>query len=124
MGLASELFLPRGRATRSQFWNIQMVWMAALALAIWLATLNPNGESWDATRIATTFFFAFVLATGAWSSFCANLRRLHDRGKSGWWILLGCVPIVGYLWLLIDVGFLRGQPEANVYGPVQRTKRF
>lgn len=45
-----------------------------------------------------------------------TVRRLHDIGKSGWWVLLGFIPLVGVLVLLF---FLVKDSEAgsNAYGP-------
>ena len=45
-----------------------------------------------------------------------GVRRFHDRGKSGWFMLIGLVPIIGAAWLLIELGFLRGQSGKNEYG--------
>jgi uncharacterized membrane protein YhaH (DUF805 family) len=44
-------------------------------------------------------------------------KRWHDRGKSGWWTLIILVPAIGSIWLLVELGFLRGTPGANKYGP-------
>ena len=43
-------------------------------------------------------------------------KRWHDRNKSGWWSLIGFVPLIGGLWLLIELGFLGGDDGANFYG--------
>jgi hypothetical protein len=40
------------------------------------------------------------------------VRRFRDRGKSGWWALLYIVPGIGWLWILIECGFLPGRPSA------------
>ncbi len=44
-----------------------------------------------------------------------NIRRCHDRGRSGWFFILSMVPIVS-IWYLIEVGFLPGTPGSNQYG--------
>jgi uncharacterized membrane protein YhaH (DUF805 family) len=44
-------------------------------------------------------------------------KRWHDRNKSAWWILIGIVPFIGWLWSLIETGFLRGTAGANRFGP-------
>ena len=44
-------------------------------------------------------------------------KRWHDRGKSGWWTLIGLIPIIGGLWILIELGFLKGTYGSNQYGP-------
>ena len=47
----------------------------------------------------------------------AGVRRLHDTGKSGWYLILDLIPIVGFIIVIV---FLcqDGQPEANMYGEV------
>ena len=44
------------------------------------------------------------------------IKRFHDRDKSGWWVLLNLVPVIGWLWALIDNGFLRGTDGPNRFG--------
>ncbi len=45
-----------------------------------------------------------------------SVRRLHDIGKSGWWILISLVPIVGVIILLVFT-VLDSTPGENQYGP-------
>jgi uncharacterized membrane protein YhaH (DUF805 family) len=44
------------------------------------------------------------------------VKRFHDRDKSGWWVLIGLIPIIGVIWLLIELGFLKGTPGPNRFG--------
>lgn len=44
-------------------------------------------------------------------------RRLHDTGKSGWWWLLGFIPVVGTIILIVFLA-MPSQPVTNDYGPV------
>ena len=46
-----------------------------------------------------------------------NIKRFHDRNKSGWWVLIALIPLVGALWIVIECGFLRGTVGDNRYGP-------
>ena len=43
-------------------------------------------------------------------------KRWHDRGKSGWWTLIGLIPVIGGIWILVELGFLRGTAGPNKYG--------
>lgn len=45
-----------------------------------------------------------------------TVRRLHDTGKSGWWCLLGLIPIVGTIWLIVLLA-TAGGPDENRYRP-------
>ncbi|MGB5212786.1 MAG: DUF805 domain-containing protein [Anderseniella sp.] len=46
-----------------------------------------------------------------------HIKRCHDRDKSGWWCLLLFIPIVGFIWAMVDLGILPGTDGANEYGP-------
>jgi uncharacterized membrane protein YhaH (DUF805 family) len=66
----------------------------------------------------TSMMAYFVLAIpGIWTYLAGGVKRAHDRGKSGWWMLLTLVPIIGAIWWLVDLGILEGQDGDNKYGP-------
>jgi uncharacterized membrane protein YhaH (DUF805 family) len=52
-----------------------------------------------------------------WPRLAVGVKRCHDRDKTGLWLLLICIPVLGWLWLLVDLGFLDGTPGPNRYGP-------
>ena len=52
------------------------------------------------------------------ASITAAIRRMHDIGKSGWWLLISFIPLIGGLVLLYWFIFDGGQPHANQYGAV------
>ena len=52
-----------------------------------------------------------------WIALAINVKRYHDRNKSGWWVLILLVPAIGSLWNLIECGFLSGTAGPNNYGP-------
>jgi uncharacterized membrane protein YhaH (DUF805 family) len=88
-----------GRANRPEFWYFVL---AQFVVLIVLAIVSTTLQS-----IASLAFLIPSLAVGA--------RRLHDIGKSGWWQLLGFIPILGWL-VLIYWAVQPGQPDANTYG--------
>ncbi|MBC6981475.1 MFS transporter [Caulobacter sp. 17J80-11] len=45
-----------------------------------------------------------------------GIRRCHDRGKSGWWMALFFVPVVGQIWWLIDLGLMGSAKRAERFG--------
>lgn len=49
-------------------------------------------------------------------SLAVAVRRLHDTDRSGWWVLLSLIPIVGGIVLLIFLASA-GKPQDNAYGP-------
>ncbi|QJQ52402.1 hypothetical protein ADP71_40730 [Vitreoscilla sp. C1] len=44
-----------------------------------------------------------------------SVRRLHDINKSGWWILIGLIPLVGGIWFIILM-CTDGTPDDNQFG--------
>lgn len=43
-----------------------------------------------------------------WPALAVSVKRWHDRDRSGWWLLLNLMPVVGWLWALVGNGLLRG----------------
>jgi uncharacterized membrane protein YhaH (DUF805 family) len=60
------------------------------------------------------FVVCVVLFVG---SLAGAVKRLHDRDRSGWFYLIFFVPVIGTLWLLVELGFLRGTQGENRFGP-------
>ena len=112
-GILWILFLFGGRIPRRVYWCVEILrWLSfqPLLIAFRLAIYR------DAT--ATDEKLALVLfAINAWIFLAVHVKRWHDRGKSGWWLLIGLVPIIGPIWLLVEMGFLRGTEGWNDYGP-------
>ncbi|MAD39833.1 MAG: hypothetical protein CMO30_03750 [Tistrella sp.] len=52
-----------------------------------------------------------------WPSLAIGARRCHDRGRSGWFQLIMLIPLIGWIWLLVEIGFLRGTEGPNRFGP-------
>lgn len=51
-----------------------------------------------------------------WPALAVSVKRWHDRDKSGWWVLVNAVPVIGMVWTLIENGMLRGTPGVNRFG--------
>lgn len=92
-----------------------------------LAPVDLNGETFyvPSELLFRTIFEAFgipgiLLLVYSVLLFIPNLavavRRLHDQDKSGWWILIGFVPLIGGIWLLV-LYLLDGTPGPNRFGP-------
>ena len=102
-----------GRARRSEYWwwylFVSIVFLVAgiLDRAVGLTYSDLTlGGGWIAT-IAAIVFLVPNLAVA--------VRRLHDTGRSGWWLLIGLVPFVGFVVLLYF--FVLDSENDNQYGP-------
>ena len=93
-----------GRSSRSAYWwfylfNIIAV-LAALAIDVALGT---GGIIYGLAALAL-----FV------PNITIAIRRLHDSGRSGWWLLIGFLPLIGAIVLLVF--FLQGSEPPNQWG--------
>lgn len=61
---------------------------------------------------ALTTIFSIIMI---WPSIAVQVKRCHDRGRTGWFILIGLVPLLN-IWLLVELGFLKGTTGSNKYG--------
>ena len=97
---------PKGRIARTRYWLVAVVAMAFL-IAV----------SSVAVAIVGRFAALLVFVPVYWLLFCLMAKRCHDIGRSAWWLLLLPVPLIGLLWVFAVLGFRRGQPGGNQYGP-------
>lgn len=95
---------PEGRIARKSFW-ISVLILVAINLAV---AIVLGAESIIATLISLASIIPAVMV---------YIKRCHDRGKSGWWCLLLFIPLIGLLWVIIDLGILKGDEGDNEYGP-------
>ena len=97
-----------GRARRKEYWmfvlfNILVVFVAAFALGLIVGA--------GAVNLVYLYNLAILIPALA-----VGVRRLHDTGRSGWWLLISLVPIVGGIVLLVF--FVQdSKPGQNEYGP-------
>ena len=97
-----------GRIARRTWWLYGV--LALLGLGVLLTVLlRVVGLSARTTDIAVNLALL-------WPSLAIGIKRWHDRDKSGWWMLVYLLPVLGWLWGLVENGFLRGSVGANRFG--------
>tara|TARA_B100001146_G_scaffold165679_1_gene146545 strand:- start:128 stop:541 length:414 start_codon:yes stop_codon:yes gene_type:complete len=98
-------FTLQGRASRSEYWFFYLfIIIAEIGLIIIDGVLGTP--------------LILLIATMIPAIFCVTMRRFHDIGKSGWWLLVVFIPLIGGLVFLYWFIFDGGQPHANDYGAV------
>lgn len=112
-GAIQRYFDFSGRSTRSEFWLfILFQFLISLALVVLdqvLFRVPITSEDYGPlTIIGTLFHIIPTLSVAA--------RRLHDTDKTGWWQLIGIIPIVGWIVLLVFV-CTGSTPGENRFGP-------
>ena len=117
-----DLFLSfKGRINRAKFWlgflGLMVVYaiLGVVAGGAMMASMsgdNPSAGGMGAMGIVV----AIVYLASLWPALAIQVKRWHDRNKSGWWVLIAFVPVIGGLWMLIECGFLEGTKGANQFG--------
>ena len=102
------LFTFDGRINRAPFWSGVII-----VLALEMVVVSMMLTIRTTAIMGLGFILLLVLL---WPAFALTVKRFHDRGKSGWWVLMWFVPIIGSLWVFIECGFLRGDDHENEYG--------
>ena len=104
-----------GRARRSEYWYFTLFYVLSYLLISFCAGLLTAllGESLAFISIILIAILVFGLLI---PNLAVTIRRLHDIGKSGWFMLIGIIPLVGSIILLVYL-CSEGQPGTNLYGP-------
>ncbi len=104
-----------GRARRKEFWMFTLVHfliiMALQAGMVMLGGMNPESSI---GLVIMSLLGLYSLAVFI-PSLAVSVRRLHDTGRSGWWLLIGFVPVIGVITLIVFY-VQDSQPGANQYG--------
>lgn len=111
MPLSQLFFSTKGRIPRSTYWYFYLgsvlIGLTMLVLDLALGTFNKETSRGLFTTIASLILLI--------PSYAVAIKRLHDRDRSGWFILVGMIPFVG-IWIWIEIGFLKGTYGTNQYG--------
>ena len=100
-----------GRARRSEYW-----WYALFAFVLgWVAVIVDYSMGWINREMGIGVCSGILSLALFLPSLAACVRRLHDTGRSGWWYLIGLIPLVGPIVLLIFL-VLDSKPEENRFG--------
>jgi len=140
MDMKTLLFSFEGRINRAKYWLTVLanaiVWIVVGILALILMGVLGQGTG----GMLAILFGVAGFGAAMWIGIAAGIKRLHDREKSGWWLLVfflvpgvlsgigqavgGIVQGVGALaglaisiWMIVELGCLKGTTGPNMYGP-------
>jgi uncharacterized membrane protein YhaH (DUF805 family) len=104
-----------GRARRKEYW---MFVLFNVIVSIILSILDKilgldfgSGSSSSSGWLSTIYSLAVLLPTIG-----VAIRRMHDTGRSGWWILINLIPCIGWIWFIV-LAAQEGNAGDNQYGP-------
>lgn len=132
MDITNLLFTFQGRVNRGKYWLAVLIYVIAMAIAVALALTVP---------VIGWFLAIIIYVVAAVSGVFVGIKRLHDRDKSGWWLLLfylapgvlsglgqasgmgttfsvtSLISLAISIWMFVELGCLRGTVGDNQYGP-------
>ncbi|WP_421381885.1 DUF805 domain-containing protein [Bacillus salacetis] len=95
-----------GRARRKEYWMF-MLFNFIISIPLIAIETMADLDEWLTTLYSLLIFLP---------SFAVLVRRLHDTGRSGWWVLISLVPLVGAIVLLV-FACLDSEDGQNKWGP-------
>lgn len=114
-----------GRSRRSEYWLasvMNMIIVMAFDFIMFIPMMIditnngvPSGLTAGIMGIFGLLIFAYAMAILV-PSLAMSVRRLHDTGRSGWFLLLNLIPYIGGI-IIFVFSVLDSQPGANQYGP-------
>ncbi|MDG6779010.1 DUF805 domain-containing protein [Thiomicrorhabdus sp. zzn3] len=100
-----------GRATRKQYWLFLLFYLIFyFVLTVIDMSFNVYDEVYGIGLLTTIYSLGLFIP-----SLAVLARRLHDIGRTGWWMLIGLIPLIGPI-VLIIFAVLDSQPGENQYG--------
>lgn len=132
MNITTLLFSYQGRINRAKYWLAVLCYFIATLVAMAVAFFIPI----IGLILAVVIYIAMLV-----SGIFVGIKRLHDRDKSGWWLLLfyvvpgvlsgagqasgsqsiamvaGLISLAITIWMIVELGCLRGTVGGNQYGP-------
>ncbi len=100
-----------GRSRRKEYWYFTLVYVIAeIVLAVVDMATGLYSQSTGIGVLSGIFALAMILP-----SLSVTVRRLHDTGRSAWWLLIVLIPLLGAIVLLVFM-ILDGEPGSNRFG--------
>lgn len=109
-GIKEMFFRYDNRLNRKPYFIRKLILLVVVIILCGIGGMMAGSDSAGAT-VGTIIGFI-----GGLAGIFLEIRRLHDLGKSGWWAIAGCIPLVNFIYGLFLL-FLPGTIGPNEYGP-------
>lgn len=107
-----------GRARRKEYWSFFLFYMIMM---FFLGFIDGFLSGFSGSYRVAMDNYGIGLMVGLFilgsiiPSIAVAVRRLHDTNRSGWWLLLGLIPLIGSIWLIVLFCF-DSHPGENRFG--------
>ena len=139
MSMTQLLFSFQGRLNRKPYWMMMIATMVIIIILLLFALILIREHRFEFAGLTLALLVILYIPL-IWINLAIGAKRLHDRDKSAWWLLLfyaapgilstagSQMEDVGFIilhiisfcisvWAFVELGCLRGTPGANRYGP-------
>jgi uncharacterized membrane protein YhaH (DUF805 family) len=100
-----------GRAQRAEYWYFILFNVLAMIALVIVDSITGSFSDDLGMGLLSGLYYLGVLVP----SVAVSVRRLHDTSRSGWWLLIGLIPLVGGL-ILLFFTVQDSKPGSNEYG--------
>lgn len=108
-----------GRARRKEYWMFILFNLIFTIVAVVLDNILGLNFTMDVEGMTIDLGYGWVYMIYAFALFipalAVTVRRLHDKGKSGWFMFIALIPLIGAIWLLVLM-CSEGEQGTNNYG--------
>ena len=87
------------RARRKEYWGF-VLFSSLIAFGLIILSVIGAAISEEMAIVFSLPYYIYILAI-LLPNIAVGIRRLHDIDKSGWWLLVGLIPLVGSIWLIV-----------------------
>ena len=107
----------RGRLRRRDYWFAYITSLVSMFLLLWFEiSMQATAKGNLALLLPLALFSLALPFVFIWSTLAIQVKRWHDRDKAWFWLFVGFIPLVGGLWLFVELGCLDGTPGENRFG--------
>lgn len=100
-----------GRARRKEYWMYSLFNFLAIIILIVIDGITGSFDSESGFGLLSTLYILGTIIP----NLAVTVRRLHDSGRTGWWLFLYFIPLIGPLTIFIFTLF-DSEPVTNEYG--------
>ena len=116
MDIMHLLFSFQGRIRRLHWWLAGI--SVGVVIGIVVSVLMPmSGMAQGTPNPIFMALIGIIYLVDIYLGLALGAKRCHDRDKSAWFLAIGLIPLIGAIWLLVELGFLDGTQGPNRFGP-------
>jgi uncharacterized membrane protein YhaH (DUF805 family) len=116
MDIPNLLFSFQGRIRRLHYWLAAI--SVGVVVGVIASILMPmSGIAQGTPNPIFMALIGIIYLVDIYIGLALGAKRCHDRDKSAWFLAIGLIPLIGAIWLFVELGILDGTQGPNRFGP-------